>query len=253
MGAGAAGDGGTAGEGDGGAVRVWDVDLSGDAGAAGAAGPAAGLLTDAERARAARLADPVRRTALLRSHAAARRLLADHLRLPPERIGWTPGPAGKPALTGAGRGCEWNLSRSGLRALVAVGGAGPVGVDLQAEHPHGDPLALARRFFAPAEAARLAALPPGGARVRRLCLLLSRKEAWAKAAGGRLLDFLRRDVGDAGDGADGPAPRRLGGVEYAVADLTIGPGYAAAVATTGRTTGRIDYRSCDWRDLCVRN
>ncbi|WBB61538.1 4'-phosphopantetheinyl transferase superfamily protein [Streptomyces sp. WMMC500] len=232
----------------GGAVRVWDVDLSGDA---GAAGPATGLLTDAERARAARLADPVRRTALLRSHAAARRLLAEHLGLPPERIGWTPGPYGKPALTGAGRGCEWNLSRSGLRALVAVGGAAPVGVDLQAEHPHGDPLALARRFFAPAEATQLAALPPGRARVRRLCLLLARKEARAKAVGGRLLDFLRHDVGAA------PAPdggsRRPGGTGYAVADLAVGPGYAAAVATTGRPTGRIDYRSCDWRDLCVRN
>ncbi len=231
------------------AVRVWDVDLSGEAGAAGGApaGPAAGLVTDAERARAARLADPVRGAALLRSHAAARLLLADHLRLPPERVGWAPGPSGKPALTGAGRGCEWNLSRSGLRALVAVGGAAPVGVDLQAEHPHGDPLALARRYFAPAEAAQVAALPAGRARVRRLCLLLSRKEAWAKAAGGRLLDFLRRDVGG------GPAARRLDGVDYAVADLSIGPGYAAAVATTGRTPGRIDHRSCDWRDLCVRN
>jgi 4'-phosphopantetheinyl transferase len=236
------------GAGGGGGVRVWDVDLSGDA---GAAEPAAGLLTDAERARAARLADPVRRTALLRSHAAARRLLAGHLGLPPGEIGWTAGPHGKPALTGAGRGCEWNLSRSGLRALVAVGGAVPVGVDLQAEHPHGDPLALARRFFAPAEAAQLAALPAGGARVRRLCLLLARKEAWAKAAGGRLLDFLRRDAGavTASPGASRPA----GGAGYAVADLPAGPGYAAAVATTGRTTGRIDYRSCDWRDLCVPN
>ncbi|MEO3764212.1 4'-phosphopantetheinyl transferase superfamily protein [Streptomyces sp. B5E4] len=236
------------GSGGGGAVRVWDVDLSGDD---GAAGPAAGLLTDAERARAARLVDPVRRTALLRSHAAARRLLADHLRLPPERIRWTAGPYGKPALTGPGRGCEWNLSRSGARALVAVGGAVPVGVDLQAEHPHGDPLALARRFFAPAEAARLAALPAGSARVRLLCLLLARKEAWAKAAGGRLLDFLRHDAGHA-PAAYG-TPRRPDGAGYAVTDLTIGPGYAAAVATTGRTTGRIDYRSCDWRDLCVPN
>lgn len=245
--------GNAAGDEGGGAVRVWDVDLSGAAGAAGeaVAGPAAGLLTDAERARAARLADPVRRTALLRSHAAARRLLADHLRLPPQRIGWTPGPYGKPALTGAGRGCEWNLSRSGLRALVAVGGTVPVGVDLQAEHPHGDPLALARRFFAPAEAAQLAALPAGRARTCRLCLLLARKEAWAKAAGGRLLDFLRRDAG--GDPAPYGTPRRLDGVDYAVADLTIGPGYAAAVATTGRTPGRIDYRSCDWRDLCIGN
>ncbi|MHA4819228.1 4'-phosphopantetheinyl transferase family protein [Streptomyces aculeolatus] len=240
--------GGAGGAGGGGALRVWDVDLSGDA---GAAGPAAELLTDAERARAARLADPVRGAALLRSHAAARRLLADHLRLPPERIGWSAGRNGKPALTGAGRGCQWNLSRSGPRALVAVGGAVPVGVDIQQEHPHGDPLALARRFFAPAEAAQLAALPAGRARVRRLCLLLARKEAWAKAAGGRLLDFLRHDAGGA------PAPygtaRLLDGAAYAVADLATGPGYAAAVATAGRTTGRIDYRSCDWRDLCVPN
>ncbi|MFW6690934.1 4'-phosphopantetheinyl transferase family protein [Streptomyces sp. MAR4 CNX-425] len=243
-----------AGEEDGGAVRapvrIWDVDLSGDAGPAGEAAADA-LLTDAERARAARLADPARRTALRRSHAAARRLLAGELGLPPGRIGWAPGPYGKPALTGAGRGRAWNLSRSGPRALVAVGGTAPVGVDLQAEHPHGDPLALARRFFAPAEAAQLAALPAGPARTRRLCLLLARKEAWAKAAGGRLLDVLRRDVG--GVPAPYGTPRRLGGADYAVADLTIGPGYAAAVATTGRTPGRIDYRSCDWRDLCVRN
>ncbi|MEV6104994.1 4'-phosphopantetheinyl transferase superfamily protein [Streptomyces sp. NPDC051940] len=219
-------------------ISVWDIDLAPEAPDASLYG----LLTAEERDRAARLADPARRSALLRSHAAVRGLLAGYVGVPAGRISWTTGPHGKPALTAGG--CEWNLSRSGTRALLAVTASSAVGVDIQTEHPHGDPAALARRFFAAAEADRIEAAPDSRTRVSRLCRLLSRKEAWAKAAGGRLLQFLRRD-------ARGPAPKQWNGDDYFLADLSVGPGFAAAIATSGRTPDPVDYHTCDWRDLCA--
>ncbi|MQY14762.1 hypothetical protein SRB5_49380 [Streptomyces sp. RB5] len=221
-------------------ITVWDIDLAPEAPDASVHG----LLTAGELDRAAGLADPVHRSALIRSHAAARVVLADYAGVPAGRIRWTTGPHGKPAP--AAGGCEWNLSRSGTRALLAVTRGPAVGVDIQREHPHGDPWALARRFFTAAEADRVGSAPAGRERVSRLCQLLSRKEAWAKAAGGRLLQFLRRD-------ARGPAPKQWNGDDYFLADLEIGPGFAAAIATTGRTPGPVDYHTRDWRDLCALN
>ncbi|NGN68611.1 4'-phosphopantetheinyl transferase superfamily protein [Streptomyces sp. A7024] len=226
---------------DAGAVSVWEVDLAPDDPRAEAA--ALRLLDDAEHARVARLTDPRKRAALLRSHAAVRVLLAARTGLPAERIAWSAAANGKPAPVAD---CAWSLSRSGQRALIALTRGPAVGVDLQAEHPHGEPAALALRFFAPAEVAEVATAPGAHARVRRLCRLLARKEAWAKAAGGRLLHVLPHD-------SRGPAPKWWDGAEYFIADLKPAPGFAAAVAAAGRPPGPVDHHLCDWRDLCAPN
>lgn len=220
------------------AVSVWDIDLDPRTPAGGWGGQ---LLDAADRRRAAALADPVAARALARSRAAARRLLAGHLGLPASQIHWDRGENGKPAVPG--RTCEWNLSRSGDRALVAIGGLAPVGVDLQREHPHRDPVALARRYFGPAEAERVAAAADP---VRLVCRLLSRKEALAKAAGGRLLAFLRCDTGRVA-----AAPVRWCGEQLTVTDLDAGPGYTAALAVQGAGPDPISYRTCHWRTLCT--
>ena len=91
------------------------------------------------------------------------------------------GEHGKPRLAGP-RVLEFNLSHSGRALLVGVSRSRPLGVDLEASRQNRPVLDLARRYFDPAEAAALAALPEG----QRQCAFLrlwSCKEAVLKAHG----------------------------------------------------------------------
>jgi 4'-phosphopantetheinyl transferase len=81
-------------------------------------------------------------------------------------------------------GLEFNLSHSADLALVAVAWERPVGVDLEQWKREMDHLALAERFFSPAERASLRALSERrDDLVHGFFSAWSRKEAYLKARG----------------------------------------------------------------------
>ncbi len=86
-----------------------------------------------------------------------------------------PGLPGAPTLT-------FNLSHTRGLVVLAVAGAGELGVDVENTARKVDPDALASRFFSPAEAAELLALPAVRRR-DRFFDLWTLKEAYIKAKG----------------------------------------------------------------------
>jgi 4'-phosphopantetheinyl transferase len=146
---------------------------------------------------------------------------------------WDTGEHGKPGPV-AGR--HWNLSHGRGWALVALADR-PVGVDLVHIDSLVRPERVGARYFAPAEAARLASSPDPRPLV---AAALARKEALAKALGARLLDLLGTDVSADFDD-EAPQPVRL-------ADLAAPPGHAAAAAVA--PSERLHLRQHVWRSTC---
>lgn len=138
---------------------------------------------------------------------------------------------GRPRLAGGRDDVGWSHSGDGL--LLAFGESMRVGVDLERVRPRPNALALARRFFAPDEAAWLAARPP--ARVEGDFLRLwCAKEALLKAHGGGLSFGLHRLR--FAPGADGAlslaacAPALGDAAVWRLHEWAPRPGYRAALA-----------------------
>jgi 4'-phosphopantetheinyl transferase len=161
-------------------------------------------------------------------------VLARYLDRAPATLRFDYGPRGKPLLPGTP--LSFNLSHSADRALLAVTREARLGVDIERIRPV-DHERIARRFFAPAEAARLAALPER----RRAAAFFAgwtRKEAFMKAVGEGLslpLDSFEVSL-------DGPAVllRAAAGVatDWSLLELHVPEGFTAALALEGRL-GRI--------------
>ena len=160
-------------------ARVWSIDLSQHG---RALRDACELLGADERERA--------RTTISRSaaedftlaRAALRRVLGSSLGVPAAEVKLVTGLLGKPELSRP-RGLSFNLSHGGGLAVIAIGRAAALGVDVEpvpADARRG--LAVAERFFAPEEVATLQTLERDrlGAALARLW---SRKEAYVKALG----------------------------------------------------------------------
>ena len=158
-------------------VHVWCVDL--DAAGADGGAEAAGLSAD-ERTRAARFHFARDRARFLRRRAALRHLLAGYAGREPHALVFAQGAHGKPALPGTG--LEFNLSHSGGCAVLAVTRGRRVGVDVERIEAERATLAVARRFFAPTEAAAVAAAAPAE-RAVTFFRCWTRKEAYVKARG----------------------------------------------------------------------
>lgn len=160
-----------------GEVHAWCVDL--DAADVDGGVETAGLSAD-ERARAARFHFARDRARFLRGRAALRRLLAGYADREPHALVFAPGAHGKPAMPGTG--LEFNLSHSGGCAVLAVTRGRRVGVDVERIRAERATLAVARRFFAPTEAAAVTAAPPAE-RALTFFRCWTRKEAYVKARG----------------------------------------------------------------------
>jgi len=142
------------------------------------------LLSEEERARAARFVRPADGARWRTARGILRTLLGAYLDADPRALRFAPGPHGKPALAGgkerraaAGSGAgagdpsagaanqtaerlRFNLSHSGDTALIAVAREREVGVDVELPRRAVDHVAIARRILGEAEAARLQALDP---------------------------------------------------------------------------------------------
>ena len=143
------------------------------------------ILSDEERARAAAFRFAADRQRFVASHIALRQALAEHAGLRAEALHFATGAFGKPSLSGCPR-TRFSMSHSRSLALIAIGGRGPLGADVEQLRAVPDAPALAARHFTPRENEALAALP---ARERDQAFLTcwTRKEACLKAIGVGLL------------------------------------------------------------------
>src|SRR6185312_15132982 len=102
----------------------------------------------------------------------------------PERIDFSYGPQGKPALGARWdhSGIDFNVSNSHEMALCAVALKCELGVDIEHVREGRDHAGLAERFFAPHEVATLGGLP-ADQRTLAFFKCWTRKEAVLKAVG----------------------------------------------------------------------
>lgn len=139
-------------------------------------------LSPDEQWRAARFLRHADRERFIRSHQALRYVLGAYLDRAPATLRFRAGSRGKPELDGSDRDrLTFNLSHSGRHVLIGIGDTA-IGVDVEAYRPIGDPLAIARAHFHPAEVAALTRLS-GSERIGAFFRCWTRKEAVVKALG----------------------------------------------------------------------
>jgi len=161
-------------------VPVQTLDLSG---IAPAQWPAlAGLLDDAERARAARFAFERDRQAYVAAHALLRVALSQRAGGAPRDWRFAAAPLGKPYLLDPPRDLRFSMTHARGMVAVALAEGFEIGVDVEPANRRAESMKLARRFFAPEEAAMLEALD-GDARREAFFAIWTLKEAVVKATG----------------------------------------------------------------------
>ena len=206
------------------------------------------LLSDDERAKAARFVRQADRNRYVAAHAMLRLVLSRYVDVAPGELGFEVGDQGKPRLEAApDYPLSFNLSHSGKLALVAVSGAPAVGVDLEEIRDDVDVPALASSVLSAAELRVLHAAPLE--RQRRLFFRSwVRKEAVLKGCGlgltvepQRVVALTEETKGDSGFVA---VKLSSGSAEWGVRDLEIGDRYAGAVAAPGQgwTLRRFEHR-----------
>ncbi|WP_295393143.1 4'-phosphopantetheinyl transferase superfamily protein [uncultured Thiodictyon sp.] len=140
------------------------------------------LLGERQRRRALGLTHAGFRERYIRAQAGLRRVLGLYLDIPPRAVGFTYGPAGKPAVAQALGALEFNLTTTGDLALIAISRGGEVGIDCEWLRPRRDLVAIARRVFTADEVATLLAAPEA-ARLDYFYHAWTALEADAKADG----------------------------------------------------------------------
>jgi 4'-phosphopantetheinyl transferase len=216
-----------------GEVHLWRF----DAGESPEAGAHAELLTPDERERAARFLDEPIRRRYVAGRALLRRILGRYSRRAPETLRFQYGGHGKPALPEDLAWLCFNMSDSCGMLLYAVARERRLGVDVERFRAQVQSERLARRYFAPSEAAALAATPPER-RHETFFTVWTRKEAYVKAIGTGL-SFPLKDF-EVTVPADAAPPRLLtikGSGEEAArwTLLPVDPaaGYAASLVVEG--------------------
>lgn len=164
-------------------MQLWWADLDDDARGLDVD---AALLSDAERARAARFVHERHRRRYTAAHAALRRLLSQHTGRPAGELMFRDGAFGKPALiepaVGGRSRCAFNMSHCEHLAVFAVAPDGDIGVDVELLRPMDDADALARHHFTAGEQAAFNAAA-AAQRTLRFLYGWTRKEACLKAIG----------------------------------------------------------------------
>lgn len=202
----------------------------------------AAMLSPAEQARVARLRQPADRRRSTVARAALRALLARLLGVAGAAVPLVTAASGQPLAAGT----PWHVSvaHSGALAVVALARA-PVGVDVEAARDMPDAVAMARTWFTPEEAARVAACPAD------FLPLWTAKEAVLKAAGtglaGGLAQFTLAPLTTAFAPLSTPADSALAG--FAVRRLDVADGHHAALCVRAPAPAAPDVHRHDARWL----
>lgn len=141
-------------------------------------------LTPVEAARAGRFRFEHDQRHFAAGRGQLRQVLAAYTGQPAAHVPLVTDAHGKPHLA-SDPALHFNLAHSGVWALLAVTRHGPVGVDIEVRRAELELATIARRFFAPGEAQRLAALP-AGEQLPAFFRCWTRKEAYVKARGAGL-------------------------------------------------------------------
>lgn len=193
-------------------VHVWRV-------SADVAPEVEALLDEGERDRAARFKFDATRRLFVAAHGALRLLLGRYLDVDPRTLRFETEPDGKPFVDAA---IQFNLSHSDELALVAVSSPDrPVGVDVERRRRPTSREGVARRIMTADELARYHGVGEDE-RDEFLLWVWARKEALVKASGRGVREPLTELACEPGE--ESP---------WSVVDLDV-PGYAAAVAASGR-------------------
>jgi len=224
-----------------GEVHVWRVDYER---IASLPGPER-VLSESERARAARFHRDSDRRRYVAAHVALRDVLGRCLSLAPERLVFETGEHGKPHLRDA-PSLQFNLSDADGLALIGVAVERPLGIDVERHRDDPTLIEVADRFFSPGEVRALRGVDPGR-RLEAFFRIWTRKEAFIKAVGeGLARDLASFDVSlDAGPAAcllaTRPDPEEARA--WALADLEAGAGVSAALVVRA-PLGRV--RAFEW-------
>jgi len=146
------------------------------------------LLDKEEQQRAARLRGANDRNEFTVAHAFFRQVLAFHLGISPQDIGFRYEPHGKPALAHSAE-LQFNFSHSGDVAVVAVAQNPRVGIDVEVMRELPDLIDMCQRYFCPSETSRIMA-SAGEAQCRSFYMHWTGKEAYLKAQGDGLFTPL---------------------------------------------------------------
>ena len=192
----------------------------------------AAALDVGERERAARFVPARDRDRFILGRGLLRSMLSEATGRPADNFRFVADAAGKPVLVDR-PDLAFNVSHSGDAALVAVGRARSIGIDIEEHRTDFDPLALGERVFAPAEMDAIRAVPAAdrtAAFFRQWVL----KEALLKGLGTgfsiepRSIDIVTTDGTSAAYRCQAGTTRHL--VEWRLVDLPAPPGYSAALA-----------------------
>jgi 4'-phosphopantetheinyl transferase len=142
------------------------------------------LLSPEERDRHSRFYFEKDRHHYLVAHALVRTTLSQYAGVDPAAWTFRQGPHGRPEIAGPGIGVplRFNLTHTDGLVAVALAAGADVGVDVEAFRSRDTGSHIARRFFAPAEAAHLERQAPDD-RLRVFLEFWTLKEAYIKAIG----------------------------------------------------------------------
>jgi 4'-phosphopantetheinyl transferase len=169
-------------------IHVWRVEL--DCPEKSVVALAASL-SPAERATASRLQSPRLRRRWTSAHGALRYILSKYAETEPTSLLFEFGSNGKPRLALPIHDISFSLSHTDGLTLVAVAAGARIGIDAEMVHSGIEVESLSRRFFTPAEADEILALP-GASRCEAFFRCWTRKEAILKAMGTGLSVPLNR-------------------------------------------------------------
>jgi 4'-phosphopantetheinyl transferase len=216
-------------------VHVWRVSLEVDAAEVKSLAP---LLSDDERARAARFRFHKDRDNFTVARGMLRVLLGRYLDLEPGRLEFSYGPHGRPTLRDHNAVNEFcfNVSHSRGLALYAFTRKRPIGIDVEWIRSEMASEQIAERFFAPQEVATLRALA-SDVQLQAFFNCWTRKEAFIKAGGEGLSLPLDRFAVSLAPGE--PAEiltidgERETAALWSLQEIRPGTGYVAALAVKG--------------------
>jgi 4'-phosphopantetheinyl transferase len=211
-------------------MQVWHIRLEADD--ASCVEAAMGLLDANERTRAARFVLPRDRRRYVLCHAATRRVLAAHGIGEARRLRFESGPFGRPRVIGSA--LDFSVSRSGDCALLAVGHAVRLGIDIEAVRDDLADAHLLAPYVEHEVPAQLTALPTVQ-RSQAFFWLWTRIEALAKARGVGIAVGPHPPLSlDASATRPLILPDDLGVMrEWRWAELPAPVGFCAALATSG--------------------